>query len=159
MWHPLQSRNHLPLLAFVWALSVVNLGLSAHLINACKIFPVSQYHAVMIQTVFAWAWNTLFTTIYLIGNAVAPRSIFFGSAVTFIVLFLGFLQAIVAAGSWTSIMKTYGYIELVKEKKAMEGLNFVGAFFLMFDVIWVALSYITNQATEVVPAKEEQVHF
>lgn len=57
MWHPLQSRNHLPLLAFVWALSVVNLGLSAHLINACKIFPVSQYHAVMIQTVFAWAWN------------------------------------------------------------------------------------------------------
>lgn len=53
----LQSRNHLPLLAFVWALSVVCLGLSAHLINACKIFPVSQYHAVMIQTVFAWAWN------------------------------------------------------------------------------------------------------
>lgn len=66
---------------------------------------------------------------------------------------LGFLSPLPDAFSSYS----YGYIELVKEKKAMEGLNFVGAFFLMFDVIWVALSYITNQATEVVPAKEEQV--
>lgn len=27
----------------------------------------------------------------------------------------------------------------------------------MFDVIWVALSYITNQATEIAPTKEEEV--
>ncbi|GAA5993044.1 hypothetical protein JCM10908_003074 [Rhodotorula pacifica] len=112
------SRNHLPLLALVWALSVVCLGLSAHIISSSNNFPVSQYHAVLIQAIFAWAWLTLFSTIYLVGNAVAPRTVFFGSAVTFIVLFLGFLQAIVAAGSWTSIIKTYGYLDLKTEKRA-----------------------------------------
>lgn len=39
----------------------------------------------------------------------------------------------------------------------MEGLNWATCFLLLGDVIWVGLSYITNQATEVAPAKEEQV--
>lgn len=47
--------------------------------------------------------QSLFTLIYIIGNAVAPRNFFFGAAITFIMLFLGFLQAIVASGSWTSV--------------------------------------------------------
>lgn len=39
----------------------------------------------------------------------------------------------------------------------MEGLGWAATFILFFDVIWVGLSYITNQATEVVPKKEEEV--
>ncbi|POY72404.1 hypothetical protein BMF94_4561 [Rhodotorula taiwanensis] len=153
------SRTHLPLLAFVWALSVVCLGLSAHIIAKSNEFPVSQYHAVLIQCVFCWAWNSFFLLILIIGNAVAPRSVFFGAAVTFLLLFIGWLQSIVAAGSWTSIERTYGYLDLEKEKKALEGLQWVTTVFLLVDTVWAGLSYISNQATEVVPKKEEEVHF
>jgi len=153
------SRNHLPLLALVWALSVVSLGLSANIISTSNQFPNGEYHGVLIQTIFAWAYNSLFTLIYIIGNAVAPRNFFFGAAITFIMLFLGFLQAIVASGSWTSVTSLYGYLDMQTQKKALEGIQWSATFLLFFDCIWVALTYISGQATEAPPPKEEVVHF
>ncbi|GAA5878342.1 hypothetical protein JCM1840_001384 [Sporobolomyces johnsonii] len=153
------SRSYIPLLALSWALSVACLGLSASIIAQGKSFPASDFHGVIIQSVFSSTWATLFTTIFLIGSVVAPTVVFFGAATQFIILFLGFLQAIVAAGSTQAIIHQYGYPDHKSLYRGWEGMSFVLAFFLLFTAVWAGLCQVTGQAANVKPVEEKEVHF
>ncbi|GAA6046943.1 hypothetical protein JCM3770_003441 [Rhodotorula araucariae] len=154
------SRTFLPVLALAWVFSVVCLGLSGKIMSSGTVWP-SELRNVMIQNVFAWSWNTLFTTILLIGVAVAPRTTYFGASSNFVLLFLGFLLAIVGIGSYSGIVNKHGYAGGVSSSigKAYHGLGFVGAFMVFFAALYAGLSYVTGQATAPPPKKEEEVHF
>ncbi|GAA5969425.1 hypothetical protein JCM11641_008112 [Rhodosporidiobolus odoratus] len=151
------SRMYLAWLAVCWAFSVVSLGLSARIISHGTIFPSSEFHGVLIQNVFAQSWNTLFTTLFLIGSAVAARSIFFGAAANFVFIFLGFLQTIVGLGSFSAVVKQYGIPEMNSIYKAYWGIGWVTTFFIMFAALYAGKEYLTGQATPVKQHKEE--HF
>ncbi|GAA6000697.1 uncharacterized protein JCM10292_000550 [Rhodotorula paludigena] len=153
-------RPYLGLVALTWALSVVSLGLSAHAIAAGTIFPNGEFHGILIQSVFAWTYNTLFSTVFLVGSLVASTSVFFGAAAHFVVFFLGFLQAIVSAGSFSAIINKLGYPEMTNIYKAFYGVGFTAAFIVMFTAIWAGLTYVSGRATEPAPTKpEKEEHF
>ncbi|CEQ42854.1 SPOSA6832_04725, partial [Sporobolomyces salmonicolor] len=142
------SRSYIPLLALTWAISVACLGLSASIIAEGNSFPASDFHGVIIQS-----------AIFLIGAVVAPTVVFFGAACQFIFLFLGFLQAIVAAGSTQAIIHQYGYPDHKSLYRGWEGMSFVLAFFLLFTAVWAGLCYATGQAAHAKPVQEKEVHF
>ncbi|GAA5854638.1 hypothetical protein JCM9279_001129 [Rhodotorula babjevae] len=154
------SRAFLPVLALAWVFSVVCLGLSAKIMKDGTAWPQELFN-VMILNVFAWSWNTLFTTVLVIGTAVAAHTRYFSSGMQFVLLFLGFILAIAAIGEYSGIVNTKGYMGGVSSSlaKAYHGLGFVGAFILLGATVYALLSHIAGKATQPPPKKEEEVHF
>uniref|UniRef100_A0A0K3CC84 Uncharacterized protein n=1 Tax=Rhodotorula toruloides TaxID=5286 RepID=A0A0K3CC84_RHOTO len=141
----------------VWALSVASLGLSAALLSKHSgPYPSSEWHGVLIQNVFAWAWNV---TILAPASFVLSHNVFFGAASQFLVLFVGFLQAIVGLGSITGLTRKYGYPDHTQLYRAYLGVGWTATFLLLFAALWAGFHYVTGQATAAPPKKDEEVHF
>ncbi|GAA6003867.1 hypothetical protein JCM10207_006442 [Rhodosporidiobolus poonsookiae] len=151
------SRPYLGWLAVVWVFSVISLGLVGRLIAKGTIW-YGEARPVTIENTFAMSWGTFFTTILLIGSAVAPEFFLFGAALNFVLLFLGFLLSVVGLGSITGIINQFGYSgEMTSLWKAYLGIGWCQTFFIFFAALWAGYHYVTGQATPVKEHKEE--HF
>jgi hypothetical protein len=121
--------------------------------------PADESKGVIIQSVFACAWTTLFSLIFLITGLVMPRNSFFSAGVVGIIIFLSFLQLIVAAGSSVALYKTDGALYNRSVHRAWLGISFVAAFMALFTTVSAFLNYVAGKAVDVQPKKEEEVHF
>ncbi|GAA5897182.1 uncharacterized protein JCM6883_006608 [Sporobolomyces salmoneus] len=147
-----------PLLALTFVFAVVGLGLSAALL-AKSTFNTHTSRAVIIQGVFAESWTVFFSLIFLITSFVLPRNSFFSAGVVGIMMFLSFLQLIVAAGSCTSLYKDEGALYNSGVHRAWLGIAFISAFMALFTTVAAFLNYIASKAVTAQPKKEEEVHF
>ncbi|GAA5859032.1 hypothetical protein JCM8547_003975 [Rhodosporidiobolus lusitaniae] len=155
------SRPYLGMLALTWVFSVVALGLSAHLVKSGSVFPGPEGRRILVEGVFSFSWLTLFTTVLLIGSAVAPRSLFFGAAINFVLVFIGFLLAVVGLGSITAVISQFGRPgEMSSIWRAYEGIGWVATWFTFFTALWAGHDYITNKPhVEAHQAGKEDPHF
>ncbi|GAA5894430.1 hypothetical protein JCM6882_004818 [Rhodosporidiobolus microsporus] len=152
------STVFLGMLALSWALAVPALGLSAAIVAKATGYANDEYQGVMIQSTFAWAWTTLFTTILLIGDLVAGNFFLFSPAMNFVLLFISWLQTIVSFGSFAAIQNDYGYFELGNLYKGFYGVCGAATFILMFTTVYALYQHITTRATPV-PEHKETEHF
>ncbi|GAA5885754.1 hypothetical protein JCM16303_006051 [Sporobolomyces ruberrimus] len=140
----ISKTTTIPLLALTFIFSVVGLD---------------ESRGVIIQSVFACAWTTFFSLLFLITGFVLPRNSFFSAGVVGIVIFLSFLQLIVAAGSSVALYKTDGALYSRPVHRAWLGISFVAAFMALFTTIAAFLNYVAGKAVDVQPRKEEDPHF
>ncbi|GAA6038398.1 hypothetical protein JCM8097_007629 [Rhodosporidiobolus ruineniae] len=154
------SRTYLGSLTLSFVFSVISLGLIAYI---CKkgnggVWPGPNGWGVVVQNVFAFAWATFFSLLFLVLSAVAPRSIFGGAAVNFIFIFLAFLQAVAGLGSYSAVVRDFGIPFSSSIWKAYWGIGWVATFVLLGTALHAGYLYIVGQATPA-PQHKETEHF
>ncbi|KAM0790632.1 hypothetical protein ACM66B_004494 [Microbotryomycetes sp. NB124-2] len=147
------------LASLVWALSVAGLGVSATLVNYFRTqFPTGDLGGVTRQILFAHVYNTLFLLISVIGHFVAPQYVLFKPLVSFIVVFLGFLQTLVGAGTLhTSLNENSGYPKHTLFL-ATEGITWAATWVEFFAVLVVFYLLFTSNSAEARASKHKELH-
>ncbi|KAK4052440.1 hypothetical protein OIV83_002242 [Microbotryomycetes sp. JL201] len=134
------------------------MGVSATLVNRFKSeFPTGDLGGVTRQILFAHTFNTLFLLISIVGQYVAPNHALFKPFVSFVVVFLGFLQTLVGAGTLhTSLNKNSGDPKHTLFV-ATEGLTWASAWVEFFAVLVVFVQMFKANSAESKAAKHKQL--